>query len=345
MSTVFFMKFNRDQGALVADEMTWHLGFKYGYRPSRYGDQILNLLDSDTAVKNRFAAVYAGVGFPSLHFEVVNRIRREIHACNGCIGDLDRTSELVQEAFQEVHGRFINDKLRFLLGFDRDQMNLGKFTFRDKEYDIKQEAVISEARKILKYQDKSEAFHRIFDNEGLVMGYDRDFGIRAYHVSNSGRGLDFAYPFDALGEGKEIGTKIFADIAYRMNLEHRREGFSFSEGLFLLMNAFVEAYDFNNKAGGYVQVLLIDGRGEFFKELTSEISDHRSYLTAEVIRAYRWGFIPRCEAQCLTDRLLVQGEEWEPLEKELFERASDPERLRMYLSGFKPTDTPRKPLD
>lgn len=344
MATVFFMKFNDDQGALVADEMTWHLGFKYGYRPSRYGDQILNLLDEGFSSKNNFAAVYAGVGFPSLHFEVARGARDALMVEHGCIGDLDRTSEVVQGVFQDAHARLINDKLRFFFGFDRDELNLGKFKYLDKEYEIHQEDVVKEARKLLKFQDKSEAYQRIFDNEGLVMGYDKDNGIRAFHVDNEGRGLDFAYPFDVIGYGKEIGTKIFADTNYRMMLEERRKGFTFSDGLFLLMNGFVEAYDINSKAGGYVQVFMIDGKREHLKNLTAEVHDHKSYLAAEVIRAYRWGYIKRKTAQGMIDRLLIQGEDWEPIEKELFKSASDPQKLRKYLMGYKPHEAPAKPL-
>jgi 20S proteasome alpha/beta subunit len=339
------MKFNRNQGALVGDEMSWHLGFKYGYRPSRYGDQILNLLDGNSPGGQDFSAVYAGVGFPSLHFEVARLARKALAQKEGNACDLDRTGEMVQDVFQQVHARMINDKLRFFFGLDRDELNRLKFTFDGKEYTIGQESVINEAKKILKYQDKSEAYHRIFDNEGLLMGYDKENGIRAYHVSNEGRGLDFAYPFDALGYGKEIGTKVFADTSYRMHLDERRKGFSLSDGLFLLMNGFVEAYDFNNKTGGYIQVVFIDGAREYFDGITGEVNDHRAFLSAEVIRAYRWGYIGREAAQDMVFRLLVKGEEWEPLEAELFAKASDPAALKKHLMGFKPSHTPVSPLD
>lgn len=173
-----------------------------------------------------FASVYAGVGFPSLHFEVVLKARKRLEE-EGIFGDLDKVSSVVEDIYQDVHGRFINDKLRFLFGFTRDELNRCEFEFMGKKYKINQDLVVKEAKKILKYQDKSDAYHRIFDNEGLVMGYDKENGIRAYHISNEGRSLDFAYPFDAIGPGKEIGTKIFADTNARMHLEERRRGFEF----------------------------------------------------------------------------------------------------------------------
>jgi len=344
MATIFFMKFNQEQGALVSDETTWHLGFKYGYRPSKYGDSILNLLDKDFSSKHNFVAVYGGVGFPSFHFEVARLAKFAIKSNTTFIGDLDKVSSLVEDAFQKVHTRFINDKLNFLFGFGLDQLNSGKFDFNGKSYEIKQEAVINEAKRILKFKDKSSAYKRIFDNEGLVMGYDKNNGIRAYHISNQGRALDFAYPFDAIGFGKEIGTKIFADINYRMQLEERRRGFNFSDGLFILMNCFVEAYDFNIRTGGYLQLFMIDGKREIFKDLTCEINDHRSFLSAEVIRAYRFGYIKREVAQNFIDKLLIYGENWELIEEELFKEALDPIKLKKYLMGYKPTEVPNKPL-
>jgi len=344
LATVFFMKFNRDQGALIADEMTWHLGFKYGYRPSRYGDIILNLLDDKTSMDRDFSAVYAGVGFPSMHYEVALKARALLKKDKKNYNDVEKLSIAVEDIFQGVHERLINDKLRFLFGFDRDELNQGKFRMNGKDYEIKQEAVISEAKKILKYQDRQEAYHRIFDNEGVLMGYDKANGIRAFHIENQGRGMEFAYPFDAIGPGKEIGTKLFADINYRMKLDDRRAGFGFSDGLFLLLNAFVESYDFNMKTGGYFQVFLIDGRRETLKTLTKEINDHRCHLVAEVTRAYRWGFLNRAASQSMINRLLIDGEEWEPIEQEMFASSSDPAMLKKYLMGFKPFDAPNKPL-
>ena len=344
MATVFFMKFNRDQGALVADEMSWHLSFKYGYRPTRYGDSLLNLLDEEFSLKNQFVAVYSGVGFPCFHFEVARKAKEILAKRNDLVGDLDKTSEMVQDVYQDVHARMINDKLRFNFGFDRDQLNNKKFKWNGNDFEIKQDSVVQEARKIMKYGCKQDAYHRIFDNEGLVMGYDKENGIRAYHIGNEGRGLDFAYPFDAIGPGKEIGTKIFADTNYRMQLDERRAGFNFSDGLFLLMNSFVEAYDFNMKTGGYIQILLMDGKCEYFTDMVDEKSGHSPFLAAEVIRAYRWGYLTRGEAKSLVDRLLIYDEEWESIEKDMFEKASDAAMLRKHLMGYKPIDVPNKPL-
>jgi 20S proteasome alpha/beta subunit len=344
LATVFYMKFNEEQGAMVADEMTWHLGFKYGYRPSRYGDSIRNLIDEEIAVKNNFISVYGGIGFPSFHEEVVRKSKGKIEQTMDYVGDLDKTADMVEGVFQEVHGRLISDKLRFYLGFNRDQLNNGKFAYNNEEHEIKQDAIINEAKKMIKNQDRTEAAHRIFDNESVIMGYDRDNGIRGYTFDNNGRNLDFAYPFGAIGTGQETGTKVFADIYYRMGLDERRKGFKFSDGLFILLNCFVESYDFNNKTGGYTQVFLMDARKEMFGGMTREINDHRGHLAAEIIRAYRWGYLKRETAQDMINRLLVQGENREEIEKELFRHSSDAEQLKKYLMGYKPLKAPISPL-
>jgi hypothetical protein len=338
------MRFNRDQGALIADEMTWHLGFKYGYRPSRYGDSIMNLLDGVNESNPDFAAVYAGIGFPSFHFEVARKAKKAITEKPDCIGDLDKTGEVLETVYQDVHARLLNDRLKFNFGFNRDDLNHRKFKYDGKECEIVQESVISEANKIIKYGVKEDIYHRIFDNEGLVMGYDKENGIRAYHLGNSGRGLEFAYPFDALGSGKELGTRVFADTNYRMQLEDRRAGFSFSEGLFLLLNCFVETYDFNMKTGGYVQVFMIDAKKEVLPGITSEKHDHGAYLAMEVIRAFRWGFLTKDKAMSLSERLLVEGISWEEAEMEMFGSSTDPELLKRYLIGYKPVKSPDSPL-
>ncbi|MCE1245962.1 MAG: hypothetical protein LWY06_04905 [Firmicutes bacterium] len=344
MATVFFMKFNRDQGALIADEMTWHLGFKYGYRPSRYGDSIMNLLDGEKETNPGFAAVYAGVGFPSFHFEVARKAKKVLTEKPDCLGDLNKTGEVVESVYQDVHARLINDRLKFNFGFDRDELNRRKFRYDGKEVDIVQDSVISEANKILKYGVKEDIYHRIFDNDGLIMGYDQENGIRAYHLCNSGRGLEFAYPFDALGSGKELGTRLFADTFYRMQLEERRAGFRFTDGLFLLLNCFADAYDFNMKTGGYVQVFMIDAKKEVLQSITAEKHDHGAFLALEVVRAYRWGFLDKDCAQALAMSLLIGDASWEEVETRMFGNASEPDLLRKYLMGYKPVKSPDSPL-
>lgn len=91
-------------------------------------------------------------------------------------------------------------------------------------------------------------------------------------------------------------------------------------------------------------MVFIDGKREFFKNITKELSDHRAYLSAEVVRAYRWGFIDKAAALPLIERLLVQDADWEAVEKEMFEAASDTALLKKYLMGFRPANTPIKPL-
>jgi hypothetical protein len=338
------MKFNREQGAIVADEITWHLGFKYGYLPTRYGDSISNLLTEDYEKKNDFVCLYAGVGFPCLHEEVVRKSRNSILKDPECINDLDKAGEIVHNHFQETTSRYINDRLRFLMGFDRDEFNKGKFLCEGKEYEIKQEAVVNEVRKIIKNQDKSDTYKRIFNNDAVMMGYDKEHGMRAYSITNSGKDMEFAYPFGGIGTGQEIGTKMFSDVFYRMQLEERRKGFNFSDGLFLLMNCFVESGDFDNKSGGYTQIMLVDASRKVFGKSTKEINDHNAHLATEVIRAYRWGFISRETAQSMTDKLITEQENWKQIETELFDTASDPELLRKYLMGYKPASVPAAPL-
>ena len=69
------MRFNSQQGAVIVDESTWHLGLKYNYRRSNYGDSVFPLLKKETAHRTGVAAAYTGVGFPSFHFETAENAK------------------------------------------------------------------------------------------------------------------------------------------------------------------------------------------------------------------------------------------------------------------------------
>jgi len=338
MGTVIFMKFNDEQGALVADESTWHLGFKYGYRRSNYGDSIFSLLDEETAKKSNMSVVYAGVGFPSFHYEVAKKGKTFFDSNIEHYKSLVPISEKLHEIYCSIHKRYVDDKLKFFFDFNTDQLNSLNFKKNEKDYEIKQEGIISEAKKIIKYHDKSPGANRVFDNNGFVMGYDKRNGISGYWLDKDRNTMDFASHLGVLGSGNQVAIHVYSNVTSKMNLTERRNGFDMMDGLYLLLNTAVEIKNTNYRFGGYFQITLIDGTSKYFKTTTKEILNHNAHLVSEIIQANLWGFINKKDTYELMQKLLFEDVEYNIVEQEFFAKVSDLDTVRKYLMGYKPVN-------
>ena len=335
MATVIFSRFNDEQGAIVSDESTWHLGFKYGYRRANYGDSIFNLLDNKKHKNLNMSVIYAGEGFPSFHYEVARKSREFVNENVHNYKTVEDITEKIHEIYTVVHKRYLDDRLKFTFGFDSDQLNALAFKKNDKEYEIKQDKIISEAKKVIKNQDKSPGSTRLFENNGVVIGYDETNGLTGYWMDKDRSTMDFALNFGVIGSGNQIVAHVFNNSISKMNLTERRNGMNMMDGLYLLLCASVETKNIQSKMGGYFQITIIDGTREVIKKLTKENTSHNAHLMSEIIQANLWGFIDRDITYEFMEQLLFKDADYKVIEKEFFDKASDVDTLKKYLMGYK----------
>jgi hypothetical protein len=334
MSTVLAMRLNRDQAILIADESTWHLGHVFGYRRTNYGDAIATLVEADRAEASGLTAVYAGVGFPSLHDEVARRLRRELAEL--APGDAPRLNKEVAarayEAFLAGHHRLVDDKLRFDFGFSLAELNARRTA---EGGDIQQASVVAAARATANGSIGGNAATRIFASHGFLVGRDEEHGIQGWYLSPQGCQMGFATPLAVLGDGDSIASARMAEFLERRDLPRRREGFGTRDGLYIALRIASELHERVGTMGGYLQILLVDGAA------TREVVTHASRLADEVMRAHRWGFLSRGQAQDLVASLVLDGAATDAVEPEMFRHAGrHAGRLERYLAGFKPAGSP-----
>lgn len=334
MSTVLAMRLNRDQAVLVADESTWHLGHVFGYRRTNYGDAIAPLVDATRAEATALTAVYAGVGFPSLHDEVTRRLRRELAELP--LTEAPRENKAVAarayEAFLAGHHRLVDDKLRFDFGFSLAELNARKT--RDGGA-IQQASVVAAARATANGSIGGNAATRIFASQGFLVGHDAEHGIQGWYLSPQGCQMGFATPLAVLGDGDSLASARMAEFLERRDLPRRREGFGLREGLYVAMRIASELHERVGTMGGYMQVVLVDG------PTTREVVSDSSRLANEVMRANRWGYLTRAQAQRLVGALVLDDAAPAEVEAEMFRHAGkEAGKLERYLAGFKPGGSP-----
>ena len=340
MATVLAMRLNSEQAIVIADESTWHLGHVFGYRRTNYGDSLASLFSKDETERTGCAAIYGGVGFPSFHGDLVCRVRRELKSVSGKDAGNERgankwLAKKVHETFVACHERAVDDRLRFSFGFGRHDLNASSYEIDGQRLDIGMDPVISAARSIAAGSAHGNAYDRINSNYGFVLTRDNVDGVQGWYIGPKGRSIAFATPIATLGPGGSVASHLLTDFLKRRDLEQRRQGFDFEEGIYIAMKIATAIRFSTGKMGGYFQIMLLDG-----KRGVREFVSDEAHLCGEIMRAHEWGFFPRKDAQELVCSLLLEGEDDETIEKEMFGRASDSELLRRYLIGFKPTHAP-----
>lgn len=337
MSTVFMMRFNRDQAAVVADESTWHLGVFYDYRRTNYGDAVMPLYHLDDGAGDVQFGLYAGLGFPSFHFEVAERSREAVAALAGAgKGSPRQFGDIVSDAFARVHRRYVDDRLLFHLGIGMDHVNAGEFSRNGNKIRIGQPPVLREAKKVIGHGVHGDPMQRIFDNEGAFLAYDRASGVTGFTMGPGYRGPAFSSLLTVLGHNSMTSNLAFSkSVVEHLSLDERRAGLDLEDGLFNLMLVASETFEHTNKMGGYFQILLLDMRRETRERRVVEICDHRSRLAHEIMKAHLYGFVDRHRASALLNDLLLGRTGFEAGERDLFAATAEPDKLRLRLMGFK----------
>lgn len=338
MATVLALKINRDQAVLISDESTWHLGHVFGYRRTNFGDPVLPVSSENMTQATGLSAVYCGVGFPSMHQEVAERLSRRLEESQPS-SNLE-AAQIAHEVFLEGHRRLVDDKMRFDYGFCLSELNAREYQHQGKTRKIAQPSVIAQARAAAAGGARGNAFARIHSNQGYFLTRDREHGVQGWYLEPQGKHLGLVTPMDVLGDGSSLASHLMAEVLERRDLSQRRSGFETSEGLFYGLRIMAELEGRIGTMGGYLQMVFLDG-----EKPLAEVADDRARLSSEIARSQLWGFLAPEEARDLLRRLLLEKEAWDSVEADLFQAAKDQApQLKRYLMGFKPSTTPRARL-
>lgn len=337
MATINMLRFNDHSGAIMSDEESWHLRMRRTY----FGDNIHLLLPESTADGNGVELIYGGVGRPSFDFEVVQRCSREFEALSGSepgsteLKSVGGMASKVLEIRRLLMRRRIDDRLKFLYGFDSDELNKGSFSRDGVTYEIKQEEVRSSALKTATFKDNNPQVRNIYRNHAVVMGYDKEDGLTAYCLKGEDSVLSFVSGgYECLGSGKYASGMSFARYLNNKTLAQRREGFDKVEGIVELITASLDAQKFA-RVGGVFSIVYLNGSGATRKERITELDSIASRLACETVTLYRAGFLSREDTYRFIDDLVFGALEPESLEDDILGKVTDPKTVRLFLRGYK----------
>ncbi len=350
MAIVTALQFNTHSGAMICDEEYWFLRRRRSY----FLDNIRNLIPEDLSESLGIEAAYGGWGHPGFHEEVIQRTRDEVRkmAESGSddlpdgrgITDLEGIAMIVRKAMEDTRRRKIDDMLTYLYGFNLDDLNQGFWTENDSRYDIKQDSVLSAARGIATYQTKNHLTNPIFKNKAVVIGYDGTYEFRGYHLNAENTVCSLiSGGFEAIGAGFYGAGIQFSQLMNQLTLEERRNGFDRVWGMVALFEATLNAYDHFHEVGGGLTLVYIDGEQKSHGERYHEISDDRTQLAKEIVKAYQNHLISSDQIYMFMEDLMFNNKPVKSVEKTFFSVTPDLPALRKLLRGYKIQPFPEVP--
>ncbi len=329
MAILTSLKFNDHSGVLCIDSESWHLLRRKSY----FSNRIYAVSPPSVADEPGVALLYAGVGYPAFHHEVAERAARAMAGTAAAkIETVHDAARIVLDAFVEVRSRRVNDRMKFLYGFDVE--NLKRM---DAPEDGNTAAQVQKRAYELAGGKEKPAYPPLTcSNDACLIGIDSADGYSAFALKEKDCVLSFqSCGFEALGHGRYGAAARFAKLLNGLFLDHRREGVGFRKGLFTVLDAMVEAFEHYGQAGGSISLGMIDAEAAPGKGRVRIIEDERGDLMVDTTRLFRNGLINHEAACSLLEKIAAPGADPAIIEKEMFDSAKDFTVAEKLLRGYK----------
>ncbi|MFC1852159.1 hypothetical protein ACFL27_18345 [candidate division CSSED10-310 bacterium] len=339
MALVNFLKFSKTMGAIIADEEFWTPRF----RRRLHIDNLHPLLDEQLSDAWNMEVAYGGVGYPSVHREVVNRTRKILQEKFGSEQEDESAPKLVKqvariafESMQAVMRRRIDQKMLFKFGFTTDDLNRGFYEMNGQKIEIKNKEIKKAAIKLASGEEKDSLLKPAMESRAAVFGYDATNGITGYYLDSENGILAYNYEgFEAIGSGKYASGIAFGNMFGAKTLAMRQAGLPPAEGILELIDSALMALYHFKEVGGNLNFALINGAENTHQKRYQEIFDNEARLTSEIVYAYKWDEIDRATALDLIDALILKEQSWEQVESDLFSRVNNEDRFVLLLRNYK----------
>lgn len=336
MSLVNFLKFSADSGAIISDEEYWNVFF----RKRMHGDNLHSLLSPDTALKLGIQAVYGGVGYPSIHREVVENSRQEIQKIisDKGITSLQRVKDIARVAFDNMQAAIrkrIDQKMLFYYGFQTHELNAGRFSVDGESWPIESDAVREKAQKLASRETQDTLLKAVMEAKATVFGFDAD-GITGYYLSGENSIMGYVHEgFEAVGTGKYASGLVFGRDFKAKTLQMRQKGYRPAQGLYELIDSAFLAGEHFKEVGGNYNIVILDRKAKEAAGQYRQVFDDTARLATEIVRAVRAGFLLKEQGVELVDELICRQVDFKKVEKKLFDLAQNREALEFLFRGYK----------
>ncbi len=335
MGIVNILKFDDYAGAIITDEED-----NFQVRRTFFRDNLYRLIDLEIAKKLNMEVIYGGVGDAALHHEIYDFVAREIRQDfkikkkKSSYKTVEAVGRLVIKALNSALKRKSNNRLRYLFGFNADDLNRGYFTKDGKKYEIKQEKIVKKALEISTKNEEATKRRGACEDHSLIIGFDPENKLCMYNIKAECSVLSHVSGgFDTIGTGKYASVLSFAKCVGRKEQKVRNSGMDHAEGMVELIHSAIYAAEYCTFIGGLFHINYLNGTKKDQKIV--EYDEIHVKLATEIVHALHARLIDRATSIKLIRDLMFKGVSEDLVEAELYRSAQEPMKLDTYLRGYK----------
>ncbi len=307
MTVISAMRFNPQEGAIVADEQ------------SSYGGRKLSFAKKLHLVSNGNFAIFGGTGFADYLFDVSEKVR--IYLEKKQLGTTEEIANLVAKIMDMRKQAIVSGEIESKFGVNSAEYFSGQKMFEGGQSVPIRPELMAE---IHGYRMQFE--NEIAKNGFLILGKDNE-GVQIYKsgASNTVPTL-VARPYDAIGSGNDSSDERLVEYLEKVKRDEL-ENVDPIWGLEALIYGTHRASLRNQGVGGTPVIYIIGNEGPFL------VSEERSELADKVVRGYRRDFLDKNVVEGLIrDSIYNSEREVDDIEDEMYEAPSDKREFRKYLS-------------
>ena len=307
MTVITAMRFNPEQGAMVADERS------SSTRGRQY--DIATKLQSFPK-KDETMCVVGGSGVADMLYMILDRAKRcEAESAEDQLRQIARITNEVKWEYLDSHMKssYNVSADEFLGGFKQWSDGARQPLDPDIKQKLHQFLISSNNPNIL--------------NAYLALSFEDEIKIHSIDMDRPVSML-CSRPYAVIGSG-EIADAELSDF-FKYIPREERDNINPTIGLYNLLLAVDSACDKNVGVGG-VPVINIMHRNELIIP-----TENNSHLATEIAKATRRGFLSQEFADESLLSLLYRHEDCESIDKEMYKATKEPDRLNRFLRGYKP---------
>jgi len=313
MTVVSAMKFNKKNGAIVADEQ-----MAYGTQKSPICVKIHHFGKGDVQV------LLGRAGAADFMYDVVMNVEIQVKSSDVRIPDSRHMAHLVSSILRDTKLGYVDGYCKSEFGISRAEMQAGLRTFSDG----RQLPISPEERQKYDNAMKSGPISDLTNGIFLALCYDTD-GLSLYQCpSMIAQPIPVAEPYRPIGSGMLMADKVLAD--YIRGLPRSKwEDIDPVDGLTALLDATETASESNVFVSGTPVIRLFnDGKMVKAKEAASR-------LAGEIVKGTKYHYLDEEFRKSAIGELLLNDGDTEKLEAAMWEKATDKDKLSRLLRGYK----------
>ena len=321
MTVICGMKFNGHSGAIVADEQSSNFGMLRKY------DLAAKVHILKPSEESSLVAIMGGSGASSVLQEVYAIAAKFAHDAGAKVESKEQLAGLVSQAMTIVKRRYINGYLQNTFGISEVEFLQGYRESKEGKSPIDGRFMEKYMRIASGYPE--ERISPLTSNDFLLLSSDKE-GVDIYQAGMElGNPMLVPRPYHVIGSGSDMADSELSSFFDGIARDNRHE-VNETQGLMALLFATDRASARNIGVGGtpFIYVLR-DG-----KVLNSPV-EANSRLAGEVVRASKYGYVPRPFAEEAVSALVYKGENFAAVEEALWKNVQDKDKFSLFLRGYK----------